>query len=402
MSVINKKKNQKLITDRDNRITVLKKQLVYYKEITETIRVPFIILTNKLYVVSANLAFYKKFKVNKKETEGRRLYELGKSQWDSPELRELLEHILPKRRVLNACEITLDFPLLGRKTMLLNARQVDSKQLILLAIDDITEQNNLKLKSENVTDNLLKQRDKLQKLNDAKDEFIMLASHQLRTPATAVKQYVGMLVDGYAGAMSEEQSKMLTVAYKSNERQLEIIEDLLRVAKVDAGKVYLEKKPYDIGQQVETAMKEQAVLFENRGQTIAYNPPSKQVIVYGDYRLILMVIENILDNAGKYSQDGKQVIISIKQSDIYTSISIQDKGVGISKVDMKKLFEKFSRIDNSLSASVKGTGLGLYWAKKILDLHGGNIKVTSKINRGSIFTINTPTRESSALKLLVA
>jgi signal transduction histidine kinase len=115
-----------------------------------------------------------------------------------------------------------------------------------------------------------------------------------------------------------------------------------------------------------------------------------------------MVIENILDNAGKYSQDGKQVIISIKQSDIYTSISIQDKGVGISKVDMKKLFEKFSRIDNSLSASVKGTGLGLYWAKKILDLHGGNIKVTSKINRGSIFTINTPTRESSALKLLVA
>jgi two-component system CheB/CheR fusion protein len=402
MSVINKKKNQKLITDRDNRITVLKKQLVYYKEITETIRVPFIILTNKLYVVSANLAFYKKFKVNKKETEGRRLYELGKSQWDSPELRELLEHILPKRRVLNAYEITLDFPLLGRKTMLLNARQVDSKQLILLAIDDITEQNNLKLKSENVTDNLLKQRDKLQKLNDAKDEFIMLASHQLRTPATAVKQYVGMLVDGYAGAMSEEQSKMLTVAYKSNERQLEIIEDLLRVAKVDAGKVYLEKKPYDIGQQVETAMKEQAVLFENRGQTIAYNPPSKQVIVYGDYRLILMVIENILDNAGKYSQDGKQVIISIKQSDIYTSISIQDKGVGISKVDMKKLFEKFSRIDNSLSASVKGTGLGLYWAKKILDLHGGNIKVTSKINRGSIFTINTPTRESSALKLLVA
>jgi len=220
MSVINKKKNQKLITDRDNRITVLKKQLVYYKEITETIRVPFIILTNKLYVVSANLAFYKKFKVNKKETEGRRLYELGKSQWDSPELRELLEHILPKRRVLNAYEITLDFPLLGRKTMLLNARQVDSKQLILLAIDDITEQNNLKLKSENVTDNLLKQRDKLQKLNDAKDEFIMLASHQLRTPATAVKQYVGMLVDGYAGAMSEEQSKMLTVAYKINERQL--------------------------------------------------------------------------------------------------------------------------------------------------------------------------------------
>lgn len=394
MTAINKKSDQSKIIDKDNRIAALKKQLVYYKEITETVREAFIILTNELYVVSANRAFYKMFKVNKKETEGRRMYELGENQWDSPELRELLEHILPKRRVLQAYEITLDFPLLGRKTMLLNARQVDSKQLILLAVEDITDQKILKLDSEKMTNNLLEQRDQLQKLNDAKDEFIMLASHQLRTPATAVKQYVSMLTQGYAGKVSKEQVKMLDIAYKSNERQLNIIEDLLRVAKVDAGKVYLEKSSYDIGLQIETAMKTQAALFKSRGQTIIYSPPEERIYVYGDSRLILMVIENILDNAGKYSPDGKQVKINIEQGDTHTVISIQDYGVGIRQVDIKKLFGKFVRIDNQLSASVAGTGLGLYWAKKILDLHDGSIEVTSKVNEGSTFSVKTPTGEA--------
>src|ERR1700691_2835101 len=151
MIAIKKKTGQSKVAYQDNRIATLKKQLVYYKEITETVREPFIILTKELYVVSANRAFYKKFKVSKKETEGRRMYELGENQWDSPDLRELLEHILPKHRVLNAYEITLDFPALGRRTMLLNARQVDSKQLILLAIEDITAQKILKMNSEQVT-----------------------------------------------------------------------------------------------------------------------------------------------------------------------------------------------------------------------------------------------------------
>lgn len=402
MSVKNKQNDQKRLLYQNNRITNLKKQLVYYKEITETIREPFIILTNELFVVSANLAFYEKFKVSKSETEGRRMYELGANQWDSPELRELLEKILPKRRVLNAYEITLDFPLLGRKTMLLNARQVDSKQLILLAVEDITEQKILKIDSDKMTENLLKQRNQLQKLNDAKDEFIMLASHQLRTPATAVKQYIGMLQQGYAGKVSKAQIKMLEVAYRSNERQLEIIEDLLRVVKVDAGKIYLKWASYDVGQLVEAAVKQLADLFKGRHQSIWFKSPVKPLYVYGDSQLILMVIENILDNAGKYSNEGTKITINIKQRDDYTEIAIRDNGVGIKQTDIKKLFGKFVRIDNPLSTTVKGTGLGLYWAKKILDLHEGSIKVTSKIGKGSLFTIMTPTGRAPLPKLLVA
>jgi two-component system CheB/CheR fusion protein len=290
-----KKTLPKALSPQAKQIVELKKQIVYYKEITETVREPFIILNKDLHVVSANRAFYKKFKVTKKDTEGRRMYELGEKQWDSPELKELLERVLPKKRILNAYDITLDFPVLGTRTMLLNARQVDSKQLILLAVEDITAQKLLKKNTDNVTNNLLIQRNQLQKLNAAKDEFIMMASHQLRTPATAVKQYVAMLRQGYAGKISKEQFKMLGIAYKSNERQLEIIEDLLRVAKVDAGVVYLEKTSYDIGLQVETAIKEQDSLFKERSQTISYSPPPKRLYVYGDAKLIHMVIDNILD-----------------------------------------------------------------------------------------------------------
>ncbi len=364
---------RKLI-NQDNRIVALKKQMVYYKEITETIREPFIILNKNLNVVTANLAFYRKFKVTKKDTEGKQIYNLGNNQWDAPELRVLLENILPTHRVLNNYAVTHKFPSIGAKTILLNARQVDSKQLILLAMEDVTIQWKLRIDSAEMTENLIKQRDQLQGLNDAKDEFISLASHQLRTPATAVKQYVGMLSHGYAGELTKEQLDMLGVAYKNNERRLEIIEDLLRVAKVDAGKVYLDKSSCNLVLQVQEAISAQAVLFENRRQTVIFKKPNKKMIASVDPKLMLMVIENILDNAGKYSEKGKPVTITIRQNETHTIITIEDHGVGIRKSDQKKLFKKFSRIDNPLLASVKGTGLGLYWAKKVLDLHEGSIK----------------------------
>lgn len=390
MSKEKKNSNNKKVTAQDKRITELKRLLVYYKEITETIREPFIILDNELYVVSANLAFYRKFKVRKQDTEGHRIYELGDNQWDAKELRELLENILPKNRVLKNYEVTLDFPHLGRRTMLLNARQVDSKQLILVAMEDVTAERKHKVDSDEITANVVRQRDQLQGLNDARNEFISLASHQLRTPATVVKQYVGMLTQEYAGKMSKDQMKMLTKAYEGNERQLEIIEDLLRVARVDAGKVYLDKSSCDVGMQIEAVIEELAILFKSKGQSVILSQPNRKIIAYIDRKLMLLVLENLLDNAGKYSPEGSVVLINIEQDEKNTIISIKDNGVGIRKSDRPKLFKKFSRIENPLSVSVKGTGLGLYWAKKILDLHDGSIEVESTVKKGSTFTVKMP------------
>lgn len=391
MSDIKRLQNaQKKMVNQDTRITALKKQLTYYKEITETVREPFLILDNKLNVVTANLAFYQKYKVSKKDTEHKRIYELGNNQWDSRELKNLLEEILPAHRILTNYVVTHIFPKLGTKTILLNARQVDRKQLILLALEDVTDEWKLKFDTDEMTKNLTVQRDKLQQLNDSKEEFISLASHQLRTPATIVKQYVGMLLMGYAGHLTKEQLDLLGVAYKSNERQLEIIEDLLRVARIDEGKVYLDRSYSDVSAQIEKAIEGQLSLYNARKQAVIFKKPKKAVMALIDPKLLLMVFDNVLDNAGKYSQEGKEVVISIHKYKANIIVTIVDKGVGINKTDLQKLFLKFSRVDNPLSASVKGTGLGLYWAKKVLDLHGGSIKVKSKINVGSIFEISIP------------
>jgi signal transduction histidine kinase len=209
---------------------------------------------------------------------------------------------------------------------------------------------------------------------------------------------VGMLNHGYAGELNKQQLEMLGIAYKNNERQLEIIEDLLRIAKMDAGKVYLDKSSCDVVQQIEEVIKGQAILFKNREQTVVFAKPAGKMIASIDPKLMLMVLDNILDNAGKYSKKGKQVTIDIHQNETYTIITVKDHGVGIRKDDQRKLFKKFSRVDNPLSASVKGTGLGLYWAKKVLDLHDGSIKVISKLNVGSTFEIITPTSADFSLQ----
>jgi signal transduction histidine kinase len=184
--------------------------------------------------------------------------------------------------------------------------------------------------------------------------------------------------------------KMLNIAFTNNEHQLEIIEDLLRVAKVDAGKLLLHKSSYDIVKQIKKVIKDQAILFKLRDQTITFKKPAEAVMVFSDENLIQMVLENILDNASKYSQHGADIAIGVKQNRGFTRISIRDNGVGIRQVDIHNLFKKFGRIDNPLTDSVKGTGMGLYWAQKVLNLHGGGIEVSSKINRGSTFVINIP------------
>jgi len=204
----NKSDASKLL-DQSKHIETLKRQLTFYQEITDTIREPFVILDNVLCVVTANSAFYDAFKVKKLETEGQLIYKLGNNQWDSKELKELLENILPDHKFFNGFEVNHTFPSIGKRKMLLNARQVDHKQLILLAIEDVTDQEKLKKDALKITDNLLKQKKDLKALSDAKDEFISMASHQLRTPATVVKMYTEMLRDGYEGELTEVVTYLL-------------------------------------------------------------------------------------------------------------------------------------------------------------------------------------------------
>lgn len=229
--------------------------------------------------------------------------------------------------------------------------------------------------------------EQLVKLNRAKDEFISIASHQLRTPVTTVKQYTAMLLDGLAGELSDQQRSFLQRAYESNERQLMIINDLLKVAQIDAGGMELALQPTDIGRIVKEAAEDFAPRFKEVQQTLACSA-SEGVVLEVDENALRMVIDNLLENAQKYSEAGAKTKIEIHEHTASVEISVTDQGVGVDAPE--QLFQKFSRVPNKLSTEVGGTGLGLYWAQSIARLHGGDLSYENNPPQGSRFTIRLP------------
>jgi PAS domain S-box-containing protein len=227
-------------------------------------------------------------------------------------------------------------------------------------------------------------------LNKAKDEFLSVASHHLRTPVTAVKTYLAMLREGYAGKLNKDQMAFLEQAFDSNEQQLQVIDDILNVAEIDTDKVVMQLKKTNITKLTKEIILSLESKFIARKQKVRFKSDPSNISAKIDRVKFRLVLENLVGNASKYSPDNTQVRVDIKQLKRTVRISVTDEGKGISPRDVPKIFEKFARVRNQAYQSERGTGLGLYWAKRIVELHGGNISVKSKENVGSTFTVTLP------------
>jgi len=232
--------------------------------------------------------------------------------------------------------------------------------------------------------------EELQALSRSKDEFVALASHQLRTPATAVKQYLGMVLQGYVGDMSELQRDMLDKAFASNERQLQIINQILDAARADTGKLVMTSAPFDIVAMVKGVTEEQRSQLREHNHKLMLRVPKKPRMILGDSGYLRMAIENLISNADKYTPEGGTITVAVKERWGMMRIVVKDTGVGIASEDINKLFTKFSRIHNQLSIKAGGSGIGLYLASEIIKLHGGKISVVSKVGKGTTFIIDLP------------
>lgn len=238
---------------------------------------------------------------------------------------------------------------------------------------------------------MLQQRnEELEGLSRTKDEFVALASHQLRTPATAVKQYLGMVLQGYVGEVPALQQEMLNKAFESNERQINIINQILNAARVDTGKLVMAKTAIDLCVLLRSITDELRPTVEQRGHHFVVRIPRRRVTVYADASYIRMAVENIINNANAYTPEGGTITVAARAGTRWVTIAIEDTGVGIKKTDVSKLFVKFSRIHNPLSVQAGGTGIGLYLAAEIVRLHDGSIKVDSRIHKGTTFTLSLP------------
>lgn len=226
-------------------------------------------------------------------------------------------------------------------------------------------------------------------VNFAKDELLSLASHQLRTPATGVKQYLGMVLQGFAGEVPEKQRLYLERAYASNNRQLHVINDILHMAKLETGRIVLAERKFDIAKMIRDVVDEQRDQA-HAGEVVLHTRIPSQGWIVGDSHMLRMVVENLVSNAIKYTPPGGIVTVRLLRRGNRWVLSVKDTGVGIAKSDFSKLFKQFSRIANARSDFVTGTGVGLYLAHHLTILHGGSISVTSSKGKGSTFTVRLP------------
>lgn len=244
--------------------------------------------------------------------------------------------------------------------------------------------------NQTVLEQLKQSNDKLQEIDAAKDEFISMASHQLRTPLTSMKGYVSMVLDGEAGPISNPQRSMLQQAFNSSQRMVYLISDLLNVSRIRTGKFVITNKVTDLSLVVDSEVSQLSEVANSRIIKLIYNKPVNFPLVMLDETKIRQVIMNFLDNALYYTRKGGRITVELNTTDKNIEYTVTDTGLGIPKADQPQLFTKFYRATNARKMRPDGTGLGLYMARKIIVAQGGAIIFNSIEGEGSTFGFSFP------------
>ncbi|MFH1575827.1 MAG: HAMP domain-containing sensor histidine kinase [Candidatus Nealsonbacteria bacterium] len=257
------------------------------------------------------------------------------------------------------------------------------------ALEELTEE--LENQVEQRTQELQEAYEDLKKLDKAKSEFVSIASHQLRTPLTAVKGYVSMIIEGAYGKLSQDLIKPLKNVYESNEKLIKLVNDLLDLSRLEAGKIEFSPAVNSLEKIVSGVIADLKINADKKNlylKLVKSKKPLPEVMV--DQPKIRQILLNIIDNAIKYTKDGG-IAVELKKTDSREQIIISDTGVGIAPDEMKNLFQMFSRADSSSKLHTNGAGIGLHIAKKFIDMHKGKIWAQSQgKNKGSTFYIELP------------
>lgn len=232
----------------------------------------------------------------------------------------------------------------------------------------------------------------LKEIDQLKTEFVSVASHQLRTPLTAIKLFTDMLRRQEVGKLNKGQKEYVENVHESTERMLRLVNDLLNVTRIESGRLRIEPQPVDVCELVKSIAGELKPLAEPEGKKIKLEFKNKLKDIPLDQNLIRQVVHNLLANAIRYSQKGKgRVVCTVKKaSQNFFEISVKDNGIGIPENVQPRIFEKFYRADNAIKSITEGTGLGLYVSKMIVEVSGGKIWFESAENKGTTFFVHLP------------
>ncbi len=260
-----------------------------------------------------------------------------------------------------------------------------------LRFEEIEQFNvTLQEKVDEATRKLRKTNERLRVLDQTKDDFISMASHQLRTPLTSVKGYVSMVLDGDGGEINETQRKLLTQSFLSSQRMVYLISDLLNVSRLKTGKFIIEPVESNLAEVIEEEVEQLVETVKGRDLELNYHKPEHFPTLMIDETKLRQVIMNFIDNAIYYTPAGGHIDVYLVDKGESIEFKVVDDGIGVPKHEQHHLFSKFFRAKNAKSARPDGTGLGIFMAKKVVIAQGGAVIFSSAEGKGSTFGFTFP------------
>jgi len=355
----------------------------YAEAIVETMSDPMLILEDDCRVVRANHAFFNFFKVEEDEVLGTSLFCLGAGQWDTPALRRALHSLSPLRTRVSDYEVSRVFPVIGYRSMRLNAVHLpwDDHALILLTMQDITERR--------------KDLDRLRTTDRQKDEFLAMLGHELRNPLAAMSN---ALMLWKAGVKDEKtQQFIMSVFERQVANQTRLVEDLLDVSRITRGVVALRLKKFDLTETLRHAISTLQPQGDSKHIAIHFNAPVGRLFVEADAMRMEQVCINLIGNAIKYTQPSGIIDVTLERDDEDAVLTISDNGIGIDPLVLPSIFDVFVQAESATDRHLGGLGIGLALVHRLVELHGGSVTARSDgLAKGSTFIVRIPALEANA------
>jgi PAS domain S-box-containing protein len=356
----------------------------YAENIVETVREPLVVLSSDLKILTANHSFYHTFQVTPENTIGKFIYDLGNRQWDIPKLRVLFEEILPHDTVFNGYEVEHDFPDIGRKIILLNARQIFREDIgshiILLAMEDITERKFAEEQIKTLNTSLVARASELEAANRELETFNYTVAHDLRKPLTVISGYCQVIEDLCGDMLDEVCKGYLRETYEGTLRMNLLIDALLQfssMAHVEPCRetVDLSAMAHEVAEELKLA---------EPGRRMTFLLPSG-IVAEADSELLRVVLANLLGNAWKYTSNREEGVIEFSASEIHGTRTyfIKDNGMGFNPATAGRLFVPFHRLE--AGKEVEGLGIGLATVARIIHRHGGEVWAEGEPGKGATF-----------------
>jgi signal transduction histidine kinase len=267
---------------------------------------------------------------------------------------------------------------------------------ILRALERIrVRERDARALAEQAQSQLESQNEQLLEADKLKDEFVALISHDLRTPLTSIIGYIELTLDeGVEPPLDEERRSYLQVVERSSERLLRLVDDLLFVARLQSGTLALDPRPVDLAAIAAQAVEDAHPRAERKGVAISY-VGSTDVQIEADKGRMFQLLDNLISNGIKFTPEGGHIDVSVNPTDDGCALEVADSGIGLSPADIERVFDRFFRATQATSRQIPGTGLGLFIARAITELHGGRITVSSTEEVGTTFRIELPARSTT-------